>query len=82
MMSVNIVHRAMPANARSMKPTRASRGIAAACFDWCWSQSRNLRVDTHEDNRIMRHCIEKSGFGYCGIIHLQDGAPRLALQKI
>lgn len=62
--------------------TKASRGVARACFDWCWEQCRNLRVDTHEDNSIMRHCIERAGFSYCGIIHLQDGAPRLAYQKI
>lgn len=62
--------------------TKSSHGVAAACFSWCWERCRNLRVDTHEDNRIMRHCIEKSGFSYCGIIHLQDGAPRLAFQKI
>ena len=62
--------------------TTTSHGIAAACFEWCWSQCRNLRIDTHSDNRIMRHCIEKSGFTYCGVIHLQNGDPRLAYQKL
>lgn len=61
--------------------SRSSHGIADACFEWCWEQCRNLRIDTHEDNRIMRHCIEKYGFIYCGVIHLLDGAPRLAFQK-
>ena len=59
-----------------------SKGVAEACFNWCWEQSHNLRVDTHEDNVIMRHCIQKAGFSYCGIIYLPDGAPRLAYQKI
>lgn len=62
--------------------TTTSHGIAATCFEWCWSQCRNLRIDTHSDNRIMRHCIEKFGFTYCGIIHLQNGDPRLAYQKL
>lgn len=62
--------------------TADSHGIARACFDWCWGQCRNLRIDTHEDNRIMRHCIESFGFIYCGVIYLQDGAPRLAYQRI
>ena len=31
---------------------------------------------------IMRHCIEKYGFIYCGVIYLPDGSPRLAYQKI
>lgn len=59
-----------------------SHGIAAACFEWCWGKCQNLRIDTHEDNRIMRHCVEKFDFAYCGVIHLLDGAPRLAFQKI
>ena len=59
-----------------------SRGVAAACFDWCWGQIQNLRIDTHEDNAIMRHCVEEAGFRYCGIIHLLNGDPRMAFQKV
>lgn len=62
--------------------TKASRGVARACFEWSWDQCRNLRIDTHEDNGIMRHCIEKFGFAYCGVIRLEDGSPRLAYQKV
>lgn len=61
---------------------KSSKGVAKACFDWCWGQIHNLRVDTHEDNVIMRHCIERAGFKYCGIIYLLNGDPRLAFQKI
>lgn len=61
---------------------KSSKGVAAACFDWSWAQIHNLRIDTHEDNVIMRHCIEKAGFKYCGVIHLLNGDPRLAYQKI
>ena len=32
--------------------------------------------------RIMRHCILKAGFQYCGIIHLASGDERLAYQLI
>ena len=62
--------------------TKCSHGIARACFDWCWQQCENLRIDTHEDNRIMRHCIETFGFTCCGVIFLPDDSPRLAYQKI
>jgi len=61
---------------------KSSKGVAAACFDWAWNQIHNLRIDTHEDNIIMRHCIGKAGFVYCGIIHLLNGDSRLAYQKI
>ena len=61
---------------------KSSHGVAKACFDWCWEQINNLRIDTHEDNSTMRHCVEKAGFRYCGIIYLANGDPRLAFQKI
>ena len=62
--------------------TSDSHNVAANCFEWCWNQVHNLRIDTHRDNRIMQHCIKKFGFRYCGIIYLGNGDERLAYQKI
>ena len=42
---------------------------------------RSIRVDTHEGNVPMRKNLEKNGYGYCGIIHLKNGAERVAYQK-
>ena len=58
-----------------------SHGVFASIMDWCFTQDRHIRIDTHRDNAIMRHCIEQYGFSYCGIIHLASGAERLAYQK-
>ncbi|MBQ6479313.1 MAG: N-acetyltransferase [Erysipelotrichaceae bacterium] len=41
----------------------------------------DIRIDTHRDNRIMRHLIEKNGFQTCGIIFVDDGTERIAYQK-
>lgn len=44
---------------------------------------RHIRIDTHENNLKMRHCIEKNGFSYRGIIYIpSDGTSRLAYEKI
>lgn len=51
-------------------------------MDFCFAADGNIRIDTHRDNKIMQHCIEKYGFTYCGIIYLASGAERLAYQKI
>jgi hypothetical protein len=59
-----------------------NKGVAAACFDFAWEKTHNLRVDTHRDNLRMRHIAESYGFVYCGIIHLANGDERLAYQKI
>ncbi|MCD7898551.1 MAG: GNAT family N-acetyltransferase [Bacteroides sp.] len=57
------------------------KGIAAFCFDWCFKQWPNIRVDTHEDNKVMQHILEKEGFIRCGIIYIANGTPRIAYQK-
>ena len=57
-------------------------GIFRTVLDWCFSRDPNIRIDTHEDNKIMQHCILTYGFRYCGIIYLANGDPRLAYQLI
>lgn len=42
----------------------------------------SIKIDTHDDNFVMRSMLEKNGFKYCGIILLEDGAERVAYEKI
>ena len=57
------------------------RGIADACFRWCMERCPNIRVDTHRDNHILQHILQKYGFTYCGVIYVANGTPRLAFQR-
>lgn len=57
-------------------------GIFKSIMDFCFSRDANIRIDTHKDNTIMQHNIEKHGFTYCGIIYLESGDERLAYQRI
>ena len=56
-------------------------GIFAAVIDYAAARYAHLRIDTHRDNRIMQHLIEKHNFTYCGIIWLEDGTERLAYER-
>ena len=58
------------------------KGSGSACIQWCLTQWPNLRVDTHDDNRVMQHVLEKNGFVKCGRIYIEDGTPRIAYQQI
>ena len=58
-----------------------AHGIFVSIMDYCFSKDSNIRIDTHRDNHIMQHNIEKHGFTYCGIIYLANGDERLADQK-
>ena len=59
-----------------------AHGIFRSIIDYCFSYADNIRIDTHRDNKIMQHNIQKHGFTYCGIIYLLSGDERLAYQKL
>lgn len=58
-----------------------AKGIFRQCLSYCMAQIPNIRIDTHRDNAIMQHLLEKNGFVKCGIIYVEDGSPRIAYQK-
>ena len=59
------------------------KGIGCFSIEWAYKQCGHLRIDTHEDNRVMQNLLQKCGFFYCGIIHIQnDNSPRLAYEKL
>lgn len=58
-----------------------AHGVFKSIMDFCFALDRNIRIDTHRDNRIMQHVIQDYGFTYCGIIYLANGDERLAYQK-
>ena len=57
-------------------------GLFTACVEFCLQKCRHLRIDTHEDNHIMQHVVEKAGFQRRGIIYIADGTPRIAYERI
>ncbi len=58
------------------------KGILKAILNYCEKETDNLRIDTHRDNLVMQHALEKNGFKKCGIIYLKNGDERLAYHKI
>lgn len=58
------------------------KGVAGRCIGWCAARSSDLRADTHRDNVIMQHILEKNGFVKCGTIVVENGTPRIAYQKV
>ena len=59
----------------------SEKGIFSACLDWCTAHASQLRADTHADNKVMQHLLEKHGFVRCGIIYVSNGTPRIAYQR-
>lgn len=64
-----------------------SKGIAEKIVEFLGEYANengysSIRVDTHTGNVPMRRMLEKNGFEYCGTIHLLDGQPRVAYEKL
>lgn len=55
-----------------------SGGVLAAAVQFGKERINHIRIDTHEDNKIMQRAIAKQGFLRSGIIHLENGSPRIA----
>ncbi len=60
---------------------RGVKGVLRAVLDYAFLLTQNIRIDTHRDNVIMQHLMQKYGFRYCGIIYLLSGDERQAFQK-
>jgi RimJ/RimL family protein N-acetyltransferase len=62
---------------------KGHKGIFKECLDFAWGKIQHLRIDTHEDNKVMQHVLEKYGFQRCGIVYVHERkSPRIAFEKI
>ena len=58
-----------------------SGGIFGEVIAFCREKSPYLRIDTHHDNRVMQHIVEKHGFRESGVVYMHDdGTPRIAYE--
>lgn len=75
-----VVHRLAVATSQK------GRGIAAQILghveEMCKERGiPSIKVDTHVQNVPMRNLLLRTGFAYCGIIFLRDGAARVAYER-
>ena len=75
-----VVHRIMVAD--TMRRKGVAREILAFVERLCEERGvRDIRIDTHRDNRAMLAMLKKLGYRRCGTIMLTSGALREALHK-
>ena len=58
------------------------QGVLGHVMDYCSAQVPHIRIDTHTDNKVMQHVLEKYGFVSCGIVHVPDGSTRIAYELL
>ena len=47
------------------------KGVMRQCLEFCQRICPNIRADTHDENKTMRHLLEKYGFAQCGYVNLE-----------
>lgn len=59
-----------------------SGGILRTAVTFAERQIGHLRIDTHEDNKVMQKALAKQGFRRRGIIYIEDGTARIAYDRL
>lgn len=59
-----------------------SGGILSTAVAFAKQHIGHIRIDTHEDNKVMQRAVAKQGFQRCGIIYLADGSARIAFDLV
>ncbi|ELP89967.1 hypothetical protein EIN_301560 [Entamoeba invadens IP1] len=57
------------------------KDIGKYCIQWCLNDFKNIRIDTHKDNKRMLLLMNQMKFTYCGIVHVRN-SERVAFQKL
>ncbi len=57
-----------------------TKGVLKECVEYCLTLCDNIKIDTHADNKIMQHSLEKLGFIHCGTIFVPNYGPMKAYQ--
>ncbi len=57
-----------------------TKGIMHEALLFALQHHKNIRIDTHRNNKVMQNALHKERFSYCGIIHCWNGSERLAYQ--
>ena len=58
------------------------KGLINKVFDVLKKKYKHIKIDTHQNNLVMKKCLINNGFKYCGNIKLLDGSPREAYEFI
>lgn len=59
-----------------------ARGVVREATEFALEKIGHIRIDTHEDNKIMQHVLEKIGYQRRGVIYVYDGTPREAYEYV
>ena len=57
-------------------------GIFNTALELAKTKSKNIRIDTHKFNKIMKLNIKRNGFKYIGVVYIEEKYERLAYHLV
>ena len=57
------------------------RGAASFCLNWAFNKCGNLKIDTHRDNIVMQHLLDKNGLNIVELSILKTEVKELPTRK-
>ncbi|WP_409482493.1 hypothetical protein P5008_07880 [Helcococcus ovis] len=58
------------------------KGIFSEIINYVSSKTKNIRIDTHEDNKVMQKLLVDNGFTYCGVVFIEGKLKRRAYHLV
>ncbi|MFM1524922.1 hypothetical protein [Helcococcus bovis] len=58
------------------------KGIFSEIINYVYSKTKNIRIDTHEDNKVMQKLLVDNGFTYCGVVFIERKLKRRAYHLV
>ncbi|MFM1580718.1 hypothetical protein ABGF48_00690 [Helcococcus bovis] len=58
------------------------KGIFSEIINYVYSKTKNIRIDTHEDNKVMQKLLVDNGFTYCGVVFIEGKLKRRAYHLV
>lgn len=58
------------------------KGVGQYLMRWVQEQHANIRIDTHKENKPMKHILDKLGYFYTGVIYIENGEARDAFHYV
>lgn len=58
------------------------KGIFSEIINFVSNNTNNIRIDTHEDNKVMQKILVKNGFEYCGEVYIEGELKRRAYHLV
>lgn len=68
------------ATIHSLASAQKIKNVFGYVLTYSLTRTSHIRIDTHKENKVFQHILDKYKFKKCGVIYLSNGSPRIAYE--